>query len=381
MLMKNVLFLLFLAVSATFLLQSCKQDLDPALDESALFDNEVPEYFTPSKESFALSTNKNTWVTVPAGSVDVLNNVITAASPGDVILLAAGVHTENSTIYVTKSVSIVGADGAILKIHSPYSIPDANGNVTVTPAIRLFKAHNVNIQNIDFEPVNAESGVLVLVNNSHYFGFIDNTVSNFQMGVLLQKSQYPAIIGNTISVGATALASGYPAYGVVSMNGRSAFIKENEISGAKFGIWVGDRFGTVSYNNCSDNVVGINMSKVPVSIILPGLTAPVGSISSARLCMVHHNVCTNNDDNGIMIIDGANKNSLWANQASGNGVDPISGTATGIEVFGSSSILGYASAHAFGNSIDQTMFPSVTIRNCGASSTIVGGVVSNTGCR
>ncbi len=339
-------------------------------------------YYTPNlAELTATDRSACDWTEIPAGSVNALAAAISNTCPGGVIYLKSGIHTENALVLVNKSVKIVGEAGAVLKLNSALAPATPAGAIPVNASLHVRNAPGTLIQNIDIQPVGTDAGCAVLLEGSDGSAVIGCKITNFQFSILVEKSDRVALIRNTIHATSAWQTGAIPeAHGIVVINGKSAYIAENDIENALFGIWPCDRWGTCERNITHANMVGIILCKVPPYLILPS-GAVAGAEFSSTSCKVSENKSKGNFDNGIMVIDGSNGNRVWDNEVTGNGLSPLGGTAADIEIFTDSYIFGFLTPATFNNSIDATKYPGSKIRNCSTGNTIVGGTMMNGGCR
>ncbi|MCB0521115.1 MAG: right-handed parallel beta-helix repeat-containing protein [Lewinellaceae bacterium] len=321
------------------------------------------------------------WTEIPAGSVDALAAAIASACDNGVIYLRAGMHTENAVLTITKPVKIIGETGAVLRIHSELTPPDpTTGAFPVNPALHVLNAPGFLLQDIELQPSGADGGGALLLENSHQSGVMRCKFTNFQYSIAVQKSDRTTIMFNTVVSNGAWQAGGPNAYGITIINGKSAYVSDNDVSNALFGIWACDRWGTAERNNTHGNAVGLILCNVPAALQFPdGFIG--GSETPGTSWKVTNNTSTGNFDNGIMIIDGASNNRVWNNQVHGNGLFPLAGTAADIESFDDSHLFGFLTPKAHDNYIDATSDSATTIRNCGVNNTFAGGTAIGGSCR
>jgi nitrous oxidase accessory protein NosD len=372
-----------LVLLALIIFFACQKDKIETGNNTMTTANEDDHYYRPNLvDLMALPTDRSDcyWIEIPAGSVNALNAAITAACDNGVIYLKAGIHTENAKINISKSVKILGENGAILKLTStsaPYTI---DGNFFINPAIHVVNTTRVLFQNLDIQTTDAEGATAILLQNSNESAVIGCKITNFQVSIVLEKSDRAAIMRNTIVGGSGWQTQVMESIGITVVNGKSEYVSDNEISNTVFGIWACDQWSTCERNNFHDNVEGIILCNVPLFYELPsGIVT--GSLVPGTAWKVFQNKSKGNFDNGIMVIDGANQNIIIGNEVTGNGLSPLSGTATDVEIFGQSDIFGFTTPTTHDNYVDLSSSPSSTIRNCSTGNTIISGVLMNGGCR
>lgn len=327
---------------------------------------------TITGDSGSLSSERST-VVVPAGSVDQLAAALASATT---VILAPGTHTETGTVLVSGFHNIIGQSGAVLRLTAR---PDT-ALLPMQPGLHFKNASNSMISNVRIEGANELPGCAILVENSTKATVQNCHITGFQFSILVEKSPQVSLFKNRIESSTAWQTGALPiAHGIVVINGEGARAEQNEISGAFFGFWACDHNGIYRKNFTHDNMVGLILCKVPTpSFILPDGTL-TGAQSSAVKWLVQNNTSTGNYDNGIMVIDGATENKVIANDAHGNGLAPLFGSAADIEVFSDSYLFGFLTPSAQGNVINSTAYPQTTIKNCGANTTVTGGTVWNTG--
>lgn len=299
-------------------------------------------------------------VTIPAGSVDALAAALAQSST---VILEAGLHTETQGVTVSGYHRIIGQPGAVLRIASA---PSTSYPLLCNPALHLKNAGNSTIQGIKIEPADAIGGTAILVENSPKAVVQQCEISQFQFGIVVEKSSLTTIFKNKLSVTDAWQSGGVPeAHGIVVMNGQNCKVEYNEVSGALFGIWACDKNGKCFRNNLHDNYLGIILCKVPLgSFELPGgeVTGAVYSCGNwtVRRNNSHHNLTT-----GYLVIDGANKNLVEHNVAESNGTYDY-------ELVGDSYRFGFLTPFCFDNTV--RVGDGNTVKDCGQNNMVVGGV-------
>jgi len=347
-------------------LASCIKESNPA--NSPLYENE--NYFVPDLDYFSTSRSSCDWTSIAGGSENVLSDAIANTCEGGVIFLKTGIHTETQSVIINKSVKIIGETGAILKIQSSLSPVDTlTGTIPVHAGLHILNAPGTLIQDITIEPLEADGGVGILVENAPQSGIIHCEITGHQFGIIVEKSDRMAIMRNTIAVsGAWQTGLVTDAHGIVVMNGKSAYLSDNIVSNALFGIWACDKWGTCERNTTHDNYIGIILCKVPLGIQLPSgqITGAEFSATSWKTRMNHSFA---NFDAGYLVIDGSNNNLLENNDAGANGTYDY-------ELVGDSYRFGFLTPFTFDNTLHAK--PGQTVKNCGMNNLIVGGVAVDT---
>ena len=380
--MRKITFVLFFLPFLFFI--GCQKDLSTQEAVQPKIQADQSQYYEPTKELLASYDALRTppslgtraacdWVEIPAGSTDALANAINSACEGGVIYLKAGIHTENKPITVTKSLKIVGASGAILRVKSSLSLSDTvNNNTPVNPAIHFFNAPRSLFQDVEIQTIgNTDGSTALLFENSHESAVMRCKMSKFQYTVMVEKSDRMAIMGNTI-VATSAWQTGAvgDASGIVIVNGKSAYISDNNVSNSLFGIWPCDEWGTCERNNTHGNLIGIILCNVPAgSYLLPSGRA-VGAQIPTKNCKVRNNNSTDNQW-GYLVIDGANNNLLENNNAARN-------AAYDIELTTDTYRFGFFTPLAFDNTVNVGSFTHIRIKDCGRNNKINGGIKINT---
>ncbi len=295
-------------------------------------------------------------VTLPAGSVDALEGAIASAGPGGTVIVRPGLHTESETVTIPHRVAIVGQPGAILRVDT---MPTTATGGIVDPALHVWSAPGTWISGLEITGNLAPSGTGVLVQNSPNTTVARNAILGHEVGVALEQADGAVVWANRIADGSVS------GYGVVVINAERASILSNDVSGSFFGLWPCDRRGTIFFNDCHENFIGIILCKVPdSSLILPG-GAVVGAEFSAEQWVVGANDAHHNFDAGYLVIDGANHNLVAANAASSNGTYDF-------ELTGDSMRFGFLTPASFDN-VAVVIDPNDTVKDCGNGNTVVGG--------
>jgi Periplasmic copper-binding protein (NosD) len=378
-------FKIALTLFVATLLCSCQKDII-VQDDAAISTHQVDEshYFTPSaaylatldaygrKPESALRSADCYWTEIPAGSTNALAQAINSACEGGVIYLKSGVHTENIALTITKSVKIIGETGAILKVKSAVTQFDTTGfNLPLKPALYFLNAPRSLVQDLDIQPILGDGSCAVVFENSNESAVMRCKISKFAYGVIVEKSDRMVIMRNTIAA-STAWQTGDIAEseGIIIVNGKSAYISDNEITGSLTGIWPCDEFGTCERNNMHDNFLGMLLCNVPATSYLLPNGRSVGALIPTRYCKVRNNTSTDSQF-GYLVIDGANRNVIENNNAARNALYDI-------ELAGDSYRFGFFTPLSFENIFNAGNYPNIRVKDCGRNNRITGGVRINT---
>ncbi len=346
---------------------ACQKEQNPANIPA----QEDKNYFVPDLKTFSTNRSSCEWTTLPAGSVDALAAAIANTCEGGIIYLKSGIHTESQSIVVNKTVKIIGEAGAVLKVKSALSPVDtAAGNIPLNVGLHILNAPGTLIQDIAIEPFDSNGGTAILIENSSQSAVIHCNITAHQFGIILEKSDRIALMRNTIVVsGAWQTGQVSEAHGIIVMNGKSAYVSDNDVSNALFGIWACDKWGTLERNNTHGNYIGVILCKVPPVIRLPGGQV-TGAPFPATLWKTRQNNSSNNFNAGYLVIDGSNNNLLENNDGGSNGTYDY-------EIVGDSHRFGFLTPFAFDNTVYAK--PGQTVKNCGTNSTVIGGVAVDIG--
>ncbi len=363
--MKHFLLLL----TTAFFFTACTPDQFVPADQALTVDKVILDKIaadeaaatTELNDHLAVFSDKSNRITIPAGSRNALASAIEQIDHNGVIRLAAGDHQQVGTLTISKPVNIIGAPGARLLISG--TTPLGVGPV-VEGGIHVFKTEFVRIRNLEIVPVGGEGATAILVQNAPYT-FISRVVAkDWQNGVVAEQSPKLYVERSTF-VGSSQWQTNpeFPVFGIVVVNGERATVFNNTISNTVFGIWACDKFGRLGYNKLSGNVNGIELCKVPVSFPLPNGDV-VGSEFPATRWLTYHNESSNNFNNGIEVIDGANSCLLVNNTAIDNG-------ALDYEFAGPTGRYGFAAPTSISNR--AFLARTSTWADCGESNRVRGG--------
>lgn len=315
-------------------------------------------------------------IIIPAGSTNALAQAVAEICDEGIIYLAAGEHTQTETLTISKSIKLIGEDGAILKVSgSPklLELPDGSGSsVIVEGGIHFLNAPQSLVQNIEFQTIETDGNTAILMEQSSGSAIMRCKMTGFQFGILIEKSDRMTMMYNEI-ITTSLWQSGEvtDAHAITIINGKSAYVANNELSNSVFGIWACDEWGTLENNNAHDNFVGYILCNVPsTQFALPDGTI-TGSIQPASGYKVRNNVATNSFAEGYLVIDGANQNLLENNAATNSGTYDIELTTLTLR-------FGFPTPEAYDNTVIVGNHPNLRIKDCGTNNTVIGGILVDT---
>jgi nitrous oxidase accessory protein len=178
-----------------------------------------------------------------------IQEAIDYAAEGDTVFVKNGVYPvdENTTIVISKTLSLIGEDPENTVILGVFSMYPENG-----VAIRL-AAPNVSISGFTIK------NCIIAIAVANYYAepypsgcqIVNNNIVNNAEGIRPQRNDL-LISGNNIT--------GNSACGIAGSNAENIVISGNNISGNGYGINIGvSRNVTVCGNNISDNEHGLNL--------------------------------------------------------------------------------------------------------------------------
>ena len=371
-----------LIITTTFFI-GCQKDLSNQEVVEPNLQTDESQYFEPSEAYLkSLEDMKNQpelgvrsgcdWISIPAGSTDALQRAIDGARSGSIIYLSRGEHTETKMITIKKTINIIGASGAVLKVKSALpQLDEVNNIFPVKPALYFFNASHSSVQGLDIQPIQGDGSTAIVLENSNETVVIGCKISKFAYGVIVEKSDKTAIMRNTIvASGAWQTGALAESEGIIIVNGKSAYISDNEVSNALFGIWPCDEFGLCQRNYTHHSFLGIILCNVPAgSYYLPSGKA-VGAKIPTRYCKVRNNNSTDNQF-GYLVIDGANNNLIVNNNAARNALYDMELTADTYR-------FGFLTPKSYNNTVIAGSYPNIRIKDCGENNHVTGGIKINT---
>jgi len=310
------------------------------------------------------------FIVVPSGSNNALVQALTDAGEGGIVYLRSGTHTENAGIVVHSKVTIIGENGAILKVKSVASLMDlSNGVTSINAGIHVLNAPETSIQNLNIQPLDGDGSVAILYENSPLSSAMYCTVKQFMFGAIIEKSSQMTVMGNKMT-GTTSWQT-HPGLqaGILVVNGKSPWIANNEAESFVSGIFTGDQYGSLVNNNLHDNLWGITLCS------FAGLKMPDGHLTGAEFhssdWKLYGNKSNNNIQLGYMLIDASNNNTMDGNTGTGNGFYDI-------ELVGQTSRIGFPMSPCFNNTVRAAAGQKV--KDCGNNNTVTGGIMSADAC-
>lgn len=305
------------------------------------------------------------FIILPDGSVDALENAIVSAGKGGVVVVKSGMHTESATVTVPFGIRIVGEPGAVLEVDTDPSnvVPEV-----VEPALHILNADRTLIWGLHIRPPSGNTGSTgILVENSERVVIAKNTIENHQFSILVEQGDHGRIWKNEIIAtldGLTGIRSNV--HGIVVVNGDRVHIVDNMVTNANLGVWACDGHGKYMHNTTQGNFIGLILCKVPANFYqLPGGNL-AGAEYSGNNWFVANNQSMNNFNVGYIVIDGSNNNLLVNNDASSNGTYDI-------ELAGESHRFGFLTPTSFDNKVVAGKFKSISIKDCGIDNKVIGG--------
>lgn len=191
-----------------------------------------------------------------------LQQVLEAAAPGDTVRIAEGVHLGNFVVEVP--LTLVGEPGAILDAQRNGSVLTINAPGATVRNLHL-REDGANLDVLDSGIFVATEAADVLIEN--------NRIEARGFGIWLDGAPDARVIGNRIS-GDESLRSQDRGNGLHLYNATGAEVRDNEVSGARDGLYVqvsnhnqlignylhGQRYG-VHYMFSQNNVVRDNVTR------------------------------------------------------------------------------------------------------------------------
>lgn len=286
-----------------------------------------------------------------------LAEAIAAAGRHGTVVVAAGTYSESS-VMITEPVTIIGEEGAVIEFDSVVGeFPNA-----VDAGFHIKNTRRVQIQGLEIRD-NDAGKTAILIEGSEQVSIKDNRIIDFRYGVLVESADHSKFIGNIISVAPNELPS---SYGILVVNGFGNQARDNNVSGATFGIFASGENGKLLHNTTSGNYVGIILcNATPIQL-------PDGRVSKADLpatrWLVQGNTSTHNITVGYLVIDGSNNNTLTNNMGGGNGLYDMELTPDTYR-FG----LPYVLPASYDNVVNAGSHHDTTIKDCGDDNKVHGG--------
>jgi len=364
---------LFLFVLCSILTVGCDKDEDEC-SETHVFNNATVAEKLSDIELCAPCDA----ITLAGGSTDALAGAVSRICEDGIIYLEAGVHTENSPITISKSIKLIGEPGAILKLPGepkPLEFPEGtDGNFIIQAGLHFLNSSASLIQDIEIQPVQAEGNTAILLENSNNSGVINCTITDFQFGILVEKSDDVVLMLNTIkTMGRWLDDPNYTdAHAITIINGKNVYIADNDVSNSVFGIWGCDENGIMERNTARDNFVGYILCNVPQNYMTLPQGNLTGALQPANGYVVQNNSVSDSFGEGYLVIDGAHNNRLENNSAINSGTYDMELTTLTLR-------FGIPAPEAYNNTVVVGNNPDFRIKDCGTNNTITGGVLVDTG--
>jgi len=227
---------------------------------------------------------------------------VDAASPGDTILVAAGIYTEN--VEVDKSVTIQSQDGA--------SETTVDGSTTEGHTFNV-TADNVNISGFTVTGATARNKAGIYLDQVESCNISANICTNNYYGIYADKASNNTLTNNSVNSNSR--------YGVYLDNSSNNMLTNNTVSGnSKCGVDLdGSNSNTLTGNSITDNNIGVKIQ---------------GPVNASTISINFNNISGNTEygvDNSSSGIVDATHN--WWGSASGpGGVGPGTGDMLGNNV-------------------------------------------------
>ncbi|MEO5581416.1 MAG: NosD domain-containing protein [Saprospiraceae bacterium] len=327
-------------------------------------DIEYAERILRNPKEEVLSTRGNQ-IVIPAGSSNALAGAIASAGAGDVIILAAGNHTQNGTVVINKSVNIIGVGANLI-----FSGTGFSPTLHFSPGLHIIDKGCVStIQGITFKSTEPIPGLALFIDHSRSIKIAFNRFENWAFSIIVYQSDFNTIANNTISCNLSWQTGLIPlAQGIIFSDGAHNQIIRNEVFGAVAGIFTGGSQGLSLGNKMHDNVFGHFMCQFTPGILTAGST-PINTVGTTSKWLVIFNSSDHNLLDGYLIVDGSNKNLLQHNKADHNGVYDI-------ELQGATTRFGYPTPASHDNTV-VVANSSQLIKNCGDNNKVYGGTIES----
>lgn len=304
-------------------------------------------------------------VRIPAGSQAALATAIDEAPAGGTVVLEPGQHFESGTVFVTKKIRISGEKGAVLISNS---VPmDVAGYVQA--AIHVQGAERVIIRGLDIRSSNPIGGTGIIFEDAPRAIAVGNTISEFQFGIIVEKSDRNWIASNTVNASTGWLTGQIPySIGIVNMNGKAARLMGNRITGGWVGGFTSDVQGLYIGNETFGNFNGTVACNAN-SFIFPDGTVRNAERPSAQWLFTG-NSSHDNYQVGYLVIDGSHDNDLVGNKAANN-------PNYDIELVGETQRFGVLLPESHDNRV--VAYHNITVKDCSSGNTVIGGIRIDTG--
>ncbi len=357
--MKNLSFFTLFVLSM-FLVACNNDDLEETQQDAN--QNDAQYYIDLAEDMLAEDDEelefRGNVVTVPAVSQDALQAAVDQAGPNGTVILAAGEHTEESTVTITHRMNIRGEEGAILKFNTAEDL-DYEFPSLIDPGLHILNTSRVVIENITFKSTDGLAGTAILCQNTSRVHIRNNTFLEHTYCIIQDYADYSRIYNNN-------LVSAWD-WCFINVNGNYTRFYNN-ISGP---IFVSDKGGLI-FENLFNDFLGILFCTAADPTGGPGYLEFTDGTYSNTAEPANRWLCVNNtvenaySGNGITIIDGAHDNTLVNN----NVIGPVN---YGIEMVGFTERNGFPSPTSYDNLVVSTAYPDVIIKVCGENNVAIGG--------
>lgn len=371
----NNKFTIALWALALTLLAGCAKDEAPATT-TALQQNQVPSDMQAIADKAlaeieydynhppgGTEIGSRATVTVPAGSVNALAAAIAQAGPNGKVVLKSGSHWESNTVTITQKVTIQGEEGAKLYVDvagpgDPFPFLTTN---VLDPAILIKDCNFVWIKNLEIRPQGAKGSTGIFLEKGRFARIEGNLIKNFQFGIWLSDNSNTASLYDNEVVGYSDLG----VWGLVMESGKSVKLKGNYVASFASNIFASDERGIATDNEMEGGFQGILLCTVQGNVQLPNGTLLQNAIPCKDWKVMnnysHHNYWN------YLVIDGANHNFLFRNDAANAGLYDI-------ELTGETSRFGALSPTSSYNFV-VNLNNSIINKDCGIGNTILGGTL------
>ena len=248
-------------------------------------------------------------INVP-GQQATINAAIAAALPGDTILVAPGIYTEN--VLVNKSVTLAGGGGATIE-----AVNWMDPALEVTANNALVSGFTVTGSWVNEIAVTAANGVTIDAVN-----VVDGASFYMAYGIWVDRSASTIVSGSTVNI------SGGP--GIVMTSTRLGTVINNTVSGAggadAAGIWIWESANTaVSGNTVSGpgvaSIIGLLVQESGGTTVTGNTLSGCATgldLRNVTNTGVHHNTISLNSNTGVWAVGAAGEAIINDNTIAGN---------------------------------------------------------------
>ena len=311
---------------------------------------------------------------------------LAAAGPKGVVLVKAGIHDVAGTVTINAPVRLIGEPGAVIRAGTspaPNWVFFGGPPSVVTPTLHILGTEKVRVEGLRFTAAAGVANCAVVVENSNDVEILDNQIESFQSGILVQHGDQVVIRGNEVAIAPLWAAADPLAYaqyfgvtqGIEVINGRSAQIVGNQVTGGSFGIFGNDFGGQMLHNTVSGCAIGYILCHQL------GLYQISGHTAAAEIASNHWQVENNHAEGnfgvGYLVIDGSHHNLLVNNTASNN-CNPVSGLCRDMELVGTTDYygIGFVMPASHDNVVVTASQQTLVIKDCGENNLIRGAFVA-----